>query len=975
MRLTPSQQAILRSRPQSTQLYLSVYSPKTLFAVQVTGSYSQGDVRINYSAPSTGTWFNTYPNMEVLVGSVAGDDDVARIRLRGATGTYIDVAENEIIWQQGQFLTFIDQVEIQAIYPRIIQNPNSQTDVIFYKDWDIPYSNQNTIYGTFPCAGPHRAGFIVTGSAGFFFSATGTYNVKGDTLTYSWAFEGGTPTGSTAITPGVVQWTQPGHYKVRLITTSSSGAIDTTYRYVSVYQKPNQGTNNPIEPWELLQELSGSRGEGGYTARIKILNTFPDIQPNALVVIFAEDVYGGTITSLGGNAINNSSIVFVGYVLKNTIRFNYQQSTMEFDVGSVSEVMKISEGFSVSCESKVTASTWYELTEMTWMKALYHYLRWHSTVLNVTDFQALNDDRFVQYFDSDRASLFDAVDNFMRGSLLGTVISDRQGKLWAEISHFGQTTPFSTVPQSGMPLNKQDWMGDPSITERRVSDASFVELGGIAYYGASSNTFSALLSDAPGLTPLYHGKPEGQEGLILLSQAQLNQVSANYLAFHNTPFPEVTLNMNGNYRNLDIAPQEQQFLVVSPSDTIRNISLQTIPYQVISMTWQYNSKDQSFYPDATFEAMATGTMSESVFIPVTPPYQDSGFDYPSLQLPTLPIFNPSDSVGPSVPMKVILHDAVAGLIYTGDFDSIAPSYITVNAGLTAAQYQAINWIGVCPNGAIYVAKVPSAGSSFLARADSIGGIFTVLYEGANINDANYIWGVGIDPTSTERIGFIRGADSANKFYVGANGTWSAGVALNDNKLRSDGISYGGTDLAWILTYFGQVIKINGAGTSITSTTTPAVTPNHLRAGITGVVYTNKNGAIPDVLMQTMNNFTTPPTEINTTDAPTVGIASVSNYMSCDPSGRFSMTRALAGAKGKSSDFGFTFTPIPSLPPGNYWFAYAGQGTGATDLRFIAAGGSVVRFTPDFGTTWQNKEDASLLAINPLLNLNMVKVVG
>jgi hypothetical protein len=838
--------------------------------------------------------------------------------------------------------------------------------VIFYKDFDISYSNQNTIYGTFPCVGPHRAGFIVTGAWSTYYTSTGTYNVNGDSLTYSWAFEGGTPTGSTAKDPGLVRYTTPGHYKTRFITTSSSGAIDTRYCYVSAYQKPSQGTFNPIEAWE-LSELSGSRAEGGYTARIKIMSILPDIQPKALIVIFADDTFGGNIVSLGSNSPNQESIVFVGYVLQDSIKFNYEQSTMEFDVGSVTELMKEVEGFSVSCESKASATTWYELTEMTVQKALYHYLRWHSTVLNVTDFQYTGDDRLVQYFDSDRESLFDAIDNFMRNSLLGAMVSDRQGKLWSEISHFGLQTPFTTIPTNPLNPNKQDWMNDPTIQERRGYGTSFVELGGIAYYGTATNTFSALISDAPGLTPLYRGKTERQEGLILVSQQQLNQVAANYLAYHNTQFPEVNLPINGNYRNIDIAPQEKFYLVVSPSDTIRNISLQDKPYTPTSMTWRYDSVHQTFVPELTLEQMATGTMSESVNIPITPPYVDSGFDYPSLQLPTFPVFNPPSQSGPATPTRVLLHDTTAGLIYTENFDAINPQYITVNAGLTATQYQNLTFMGVCPNGAVYVAFLDDAAGSFIARAPFIGGVFTVMSL-----PQDYAMAIAINPLVSEQIGFFtanNGSADAT-FHVGTATSFNTGVVVpGSNFWFPASLSFG--DNSWMITSNDQFYKINAAGTSTISSGVTSSQPNHIRAGTTAIIYTTDT---PDRFIITRDSFAT--TSIansgNSISIMNLSVGIWYRNMSIDPTGQFLMTYGLAGHKARSSDFGSTWVAIPNLPPGVQWcFAYAGAN--GTAPRFIAAN-AVIRFTPDFGNTWVEK-GGNITGINPFPNINYVIALG
>lgn len=979
--LTPAQINILRSRPQQTQLFLSIYQPKTLFAAQVTGSYGQGGNPVSFYNITTGSWTNIYPNVSVRIGETPGGNELGDMRVRSATGTYIDFAENEILWKQGMYLTVIDYINIEAIYPRIVSDPSNPTNVIFYKDYDIPYSNQNTIYGTFPCAGPHRAGFIVTGAWSTYYSSTGTYNVKGDNLTYSWAFEGGTPTGSTAKDPGFVRYTVPGHWKTRLIVTSASGAQDTTYRYASAYQKPSQGTFNPIEAWE-LEELSGSRGEGGYTARIKIMSILPEIQPHALVVIWAEDSYGGNQGSLGGNSQNNESIVFNGYILDDSIKFNYQQSTMEFSVGSPSDLMKEAEGFSVSCESKASATTWYELTEMTVQKALYHYLRWHSTVLNVNDFQYTGDDRYLQYFDSDRESLFDAVDNFMRNGLLGALVCDRQGKLWAEISHFGLESPFTTIPTNPLNPSKQDWMNDPTIQERRDSDTSFVELGGIAYYGTATNTFSALLANAPGITPLYHGKLERQEGLVLLSQAQLNQVAANYLAYKNAPYPEAVLPINGNYRNIDIAPQEKFFLVIAPSDTIRNVSLQNYPYTPTSMSWRYDSVKQTFIPDLILEQMATGTAVESVLIPATPPYVDSGFDYPSLQLPTLPIFNPSSSVGPTSPVRVIMHDVNIGLVYSEDFDSASPHYRTVNGGLTAGQYQGIDFLTVTPSGAIYVGSrgLNTTGERFFAYAPSIGSSFTVIEDETSIaakfpgSTITSFVAFEKNPTLSDQVMYVIAGDGGGGSFKSYIGSGAGGFTLASTTGLAIGTgAFGSLTFGldkWFLTGMTNTAKwyrFSNAGAVEANGFIPGGTSAcfyHVRAytqgraflvgDATNVTYTDDNGA----------NFTPQGTGLNS------GIND--NMIAVEPLGLYGMGRGGGAAnKLRTSDGGATWVAIPNLPVGNYRYAYAG---GSGSGRWIAAGGSVVRYSPDWGDFWLDKI-GNLTGIAPIPNIDLVRAIG
>ena len=160
------------------------------------------------------------------------------------------------------------------------------------------------------------------------------------------------------------------------------------------------------------------------------------------MVLYSEDWYGNINQSIGGNAQNNSKIFFTGHVLKNTIRYDYKSSLVSFEVGSITEVMKVSEGFSISVESKSNPSKWYELYDMDGRKAIWHYLKTHTTVLLLADMEWIGSDWKVQYFDSDRSSMYDAIDNFIRGTYVGEAVSDRQSKIWLEVQ--AEATPNAT---------------------------------------------------------------------------------------------------------------------------------------------------------------------------------------------------------------------------------------------------------------------------------------------------------------------------------------------------------------------------------------------------------------------------------------------------------------------------------------------------------------------------------------------------
>jgi len=636
MNLSTPNLELIRTHPQENRLYLSVFSPRLVFQAQINDpTITKGQRTIPFNNVTFGSDLSVESGTLIRFGSATGGKDIGSSRVKSITSVSVTIAENsDLEFLDDQFISIYRFFPVLPVYPRIINNPNSVEDVIFFKDYDIPYSNQNSILGTFISMGSHRAAFTENGSAQLWYTASGTHNlVTGTALSYDWAFEGGNPTGSTVFSPGYVSYSAPGDYVTRLTVSGSNGSVDTSYRYVSIYNPIASGTNLPYLQWS-LDNMDGSRDEGGYTASITVYQPVESIEEGSVIVIFADDWYGATRQTLGGNGENNSKIFFVGYVMDGSIRYDYEKSTVKFDVGSITRYMKEMDGFSVSVESHSAPSTWYQLLDLDITRAIYHYLKWHSTVLSTVDFEFTpntdSNNPKIQFFDADRSSLYDAVDNFMRSAIVGKTVADRQGKIWAErdITIF----PTGTFPQV-MGITNRDWMEQPSIDELMIQGLSYLEMGGIAFSGISTGTFAALMACAPGGAPSYRGGTERTQGLALTGQTQLNQIVQNIFTFKNYRFQSIDMPLTGKYSNLDIAPQEPVNIIVEPSDTVRRVNIRN-DFNVNSMSWEFNAKDSLLLPRVTWKPIVNGTHIETIAIPDTP--EAGGFNTPSIQVPNIP---------------------------------------------------------------------------------------------------------------------------------------------------------------------------------------------------------------------------------------------------------------------------------------------------------------------------------------------------
>jgi hypothetical protein len=234
---------------------------------------------------------------------------------------------------------------------------------------------------------------------------------------------------------------------------------------------------------------------------------------------------------------------------------------------------------------------------------------------------------------------------------MASMVSDRQGKLWCELDAnivtTGSSRQANDVMQNVIEITRQDWRREIAIERDPHADLAYIELGGIAYSGATTGTFDAYLSGAPGEAPEYFGSVQRASGLVIVDQNQINELSGLTWAQRNALYPKVRIPLAGEYRFLDIAPQQRVEMTVATDETFRRITWNQKPFIPQAITYRWNPSRQSLLMDMVVSEETHGPPGDTVIIPVDPPYDrrilpDWDIDFP-------PIIPPDPIVPPIIP--------------------------------------------------------------------------------------------------------------------------------------------------------------------------------------------------------------------------------------------------------------------------------------------------------------------------------------
>lgn len=621
-KLIPSDLVKVRdNNGQLTELYLAKYKPAELMSTSIddasieTRALSDEMITsITYGGPTIGNYLDVRPGSTLSISVDRGDRvNQKRVRIRGITSDTISVAPDSAIeYKDGQVLRIYDHHEFWPVFPRAVLNTGSLTYTL-YKDYDIALSDQNTDFDPVVIMGPHFAGFYDTFSD-VYFTATGSYTVDGSTISsYLWTFPvGSSPTGSTLGTPGNVTFPSSGHYTVSCTVTASNGKTATGYRHIVLLDRyAGDKDKLPIFDWE----FKGLEGEwrGSYLLKIKIRDRVDEFQDGDLVILFGENYYQGIKQSFGGYP-GREHIMFVGYISDIRTTYNAFDSEAEITVRGITNYMTNKEMFSIEMTDKETPTDWTEINNLTINKAINHYFRWHSTLLEVADvldIPTYEGDYRENYIQIEKGEIFPTIDGFLNQRVFGGFSSDKQGRCYAEVDFNLRITGSRAA--TSMSFEDSDWLGSPVLLERFDTPLSDVLVGGEAY-DPPTVTGTALLSRAPGALQTYVGKSENVSGLTLVSQNHVNELSGLYFAKENARYPELELELSNNMLNIDVAPQE--FYGFSLTGTHRGLTWRP---RLLPRKIDYVFEDFILKSTIVFEPETYGSPGTTIIIPVEVP--------------------------------------------------------------------------------------------------------------------------------------------------------------------------------------------------------------------------------------------------------------------------------------------------------------------------------------------------------------------
>ncbi len=572
--LNPADLARLRDQhPHALSVYMSVMIPEILYV----GTVDLANSSYAYLKTNTisGNLSDLEPGQTLYIGAAPGDDSHGRRRFRYLAGDADDllfIDENGMDWVNGWVVTAYKNWQLWPRFPFIssILNDDGSTNFLFYKDFNIPYRNQNNMMTPVAIAGTHQAGWLVAGSAVFTLDASDSYAMTpgAAVASYLWECDSGI-IGAAGVANTTITFAATGIYWVKLSVADDNGDWQSTYRAIFVHDS----TDMPYVDFSFRSPMTGSWQSGGWDIQLEVRGeaTVDEFPAGALVVLWTDQYYGTEEVSVG----DNRNILFAGYIGEESVSKEIDTGYVNFSAATINALMDRISMNSVSItavDPGITPSDWNHFrNELTIARAVHHYFKWHSTLFEICDvfLPIANTSKMVAQ-DFGEGTLYNIADTFaLEHGIFAHLCCTKDGILHLAIDIQMLNDTDRALIDTVMEITEEDRKGEVDIelfrsTEFRTHYATVTGVSGEGKpFGAQS------------LSSLYEVRGTHMvsfERCVIDNQAHALELCGRVFGLANLETIEIRIPMAGNYSGvMPLVPQEWFTISLAAGDTKRGI--------------------------------------------------------------------------------------------------------------------------------------------------------------------------------------------------------------------------------------------------------------------------------------------------------------------------------------------------------------------------------------------------------------------
>lgn len=372
-----------------------------------------------------------------------------------------------------------------------------------------------------------------------------------------------------------------------------------------------------------------------------------------------------------GSIPGRENILALGYVAGETVVYDPEQNLATFEVRGLNAFLRRMTVYPIGLQMKSgTAAAWTDMPALSVDRALWHLLHWRSNITQCTDIVLTGDARYAGELTAPSAPVWAQIEALAGETILARPLCNHLGQLFIKI-------PYNLLPisnRAGIPslmdITDADRARTLEMPAPRMPEVSRVELSGICVDAAGNGL--AYFSLANGHVFKRIGAAINYERLLLVSQAQSNELAGLICASENNPYPSIPVILKGLQSGWDILPNA--IADITLGDVALQASLRRVDHS-------YSARSGVLSTSIELVGATMPELSTNGDIPVT----DDGVNVDFWTPPTMPPFPPPPELPPPYeppsgepPSRAWLA-TTQGLFYTEDFDSLAPTWVGQNS--------------------------------------------------------------------------------------------------------------------------------------------------------------------------------------------------------------------------------------------------------------------------------------------------------